>query len=88
MRILEKAEGAFGACVLYEHDGATFQVCGSSIREIEQRLRRELNERPVPAPEEKPAEPEPEPAQAEEQEEDTNTEGNNYDTERKGETDL
>lgn len=87
MRILEKAEGAFGACVLYEHDGATFQVCGSSIREIEQRLRRELNERPVPAADEKPSEPEPEPAQAEEQE-DPNTEGNEHDTERKGETDL
>ena len=88
MRILEKAEGAFGACVLYENDGATFQVCGSSIREIEQGLRRELNERPVLAADEKPAEPEPEPAQAEEQEEDPNPEGNNHDTERKGETDL
>ena len=87
MRILEKAEGAFGACVLCEHDGATFEVCGSSIREIEQRLRRELNERPVPAAEEVPSEPDPEPAQAEEQE-DPNTEGNEHDTERKGETDL
>lgn len=80
MRILEKAEGAFGACVLYEHDGAKFQVCGSSIREIEHRLRQELNR--------EPAEPEPEPAPAEEQEEDPNTEGNEHDTERKGETDL
>ncbi len=87
MRILEKAEGAFGACVLYEHDGATFEVCGSSIRELEQRLRQELNGEPVPAAEENPSEPEPEPVPPEEQE-DTNTEGNNHDTERKGETDL
>jgi hypothetical protein len=43
MRILEKAEGAFGACVVYEHDGMTFRACGTSIQEIEHRLRQGQN---------------------------------------------
>ena len=83
MRILEKAEGAFGACVLYEHNGGTFQTCGSSLHEIEQRLHLELNGRSVQAADEESA---PEPASVKKK--DLNTEGNGNDPERKGETDI
>ena len=67
MRILEKAEGAFGACVVYEHNGQTFRACGSSLLEIQQRLSQGLNGDPVqPVAEAPTEEPEAEPEEAEE----------------------